>query len=253
MYIAASALRISSSASAGLLGVGAAERDADARADQQVLADGRDRHLEAAHEALGEFDHHRGVTDFLDQDGELVSAEARGRIGRPYGFEQTDRDLLQHLVAGGVAEAVVDRLEVVEVEEDDGDARALARRARQCVLDPVGEQRAVGQAGHCVVERLVCQLLLERRTLAGVSAVEHDAADVLVVAEVGGDDFELERATVAVDERAVERLRARGAVAGRLQELLQPPAVAVQEQVLERVPKTSSALSPRMRWIDGLW
>ena len=40
-------------------------------------------------------------------------------------------DLEQQLVAGGVAEAVVDGLEVVEVDEEDGDPRARrARRAR---------------------------------------------------------------------------------------------------------------------------
>ena len=71
---------------------------------------------------------HRGVGDVLDQDGELVSAEARGRVGRAHGLEQASGDLPQHLVARGVAEAVVDRLEVVEVEEDDRDARVLARR-----------------------------------------------------------------------------------------------------------------------------
>ena len=98
------------------------------------------------------------------------------------------------------------------------------------------------------------QLLLERRALARVAAVEHDAADVLVVAEVGRDDLELERASVAVNERAVERLRARRAVARRLQQLPQPPAVACGAAgPRTRVPATSSAVRPRMRWIDGLW
>ncbi len=105
----------------------------------------------------------------------------------PHSLEQTNGDLLQHLVAGRVAEAVVDRLEVVEVEEDHGDARVLARRAGERVVDAVGEQRSVGQPGDGVVEGLVRELLLERRALAGVAAVEHDAAHVLVVAEVGGE------------------------------------------------------------------
>ena len=63
-----------------------------------------------------------------------------------------DRD--QQLVAGGVAEAVVDRLEVVEVEEQRGHrARAAARpaRAASAALD---EPAAVGQAGQRVVEGL---------------------------------------------------------------------------------------------------
>ena len=71
-----------------------------------------------------------GIADVLDQDGELVAAEPRDRVRRPHGFAQPGGDLLQHLVARGVAEAVVDGLEIVEVEEDDGDARA-ARAARR--------------------------------------------------------------------------------------------------------------------------
>ena len=105
--------------------------------------------------------------------------------------------------------------------------------ASEGVLDAVGEQGAVGKAGHGIVERLVRQLLLERSALAGVAGVEHDAADVLVIAEVGGDDLECDRATIAVNERAVERLRARAAGADRLQELAQPPAFGGHQQVLE--------------------
>ena len=53
-------------------------------------------------------------------------------------------DLDQHLVAGGVAEAVVDRLEVVEVEEDHRQPALLAPRASDRVAHPLDEQRAVG-------------------------------------------------------------------------------------------------------------
>jgi hypothetical protein len=62
----------------------------------------------------------------LEQHGELVAAEpgdgvaGAGRAGDPL------RDAHEQLVTGGVAEAVVDRLEVVQVEEDDGDGAAVA-------------------------------------------------------------------------------------------------------------------------------
>jgi hypothetical protein len=55
----------------------------------------------------------------------------------------------QQPVPGGVAEAVVDRLEVVEVEEHDGDTgRLLARPSRstgQGVLEAVQEQDPVAR------------------------------------------------------------------------------------------------------------
>ena len=59
-------------------------------------------------------------------------------------------DLAQQVVAGVVAEGVVDRLEAVEVEEQDG---AVAVRAGEGGLDALDERRAVGQPGQRVGER----------------------------------------------------------------------------------------------------
>ena len=129
----------------------------------------------------------------------------------------------------------------------------LARGARERVLDPVGEQRAVRQAGQRVMERLVRELLLECRAFAGVAAVEHDAADVLVVAEVGRDDLEFEGAAVAMNQRAVERLRARAAVVCRLQDLAQALAVGCHEQVLELRPGHIGSREPEDPLDHGLW
>ena len=68
------------------------------------------------------------------------------------------------------------------------------------MLDPVREQRPVGELCHRVVERLVGQLLLEGLPLADVAAVEHDAVDVLVVQEVGVLHLEGERRAVPVED-----------------------------------------------------
>ena len=117
-------------------------------------------------------------------------------------------DLLQDGVAGGVSEAVVDRLEVVEVDEDHAHRRLLARRPGERVLDAVGEQRPVGEAGDGIVERLVGELVLEELALADVAAVEHDALDVLVVQQVGVPDLELEPLAGAAAQAALDHARA---------------------------------------------
>ena len=109
-------------------------------------------------------------------------------------------------VSDGMAEAVVDRLEVVEVDEHDAHRRALLRAPRQCVRDAVGEEGAVREPGDRVVERLVGELALERLALADVARVQDDAADVLVVDQVGVPDLELELGAVAVHQRALERV-----------------------------------------------
>ena len=78
------------------------------------------------------------------------------------------------------------------------DVRAPALRTRvERVLDAVGEERAVREVGDRVVERLVCELVLERLALADVAAVEHDSADVLVLEQVGVLHLELQPTAVA--------------------------------------------------------
>ena len=125
---------------------------------------------------------------------------------RPF---EPPRDLGEDHVAGLVAEAVVDRLEVVEVDEHDRDQRAAADGRTEGVRDAVGEERAVGEVGDRIVERLMRELVLEGLALADVAAVEDDPADVLVLRAVGVLHLELQPATVAVPERAVERVRLR--------------------------------------------
>ena len=93
----------------------------------------RDRRLQGRHHAAGDLDRVQLALGVADQDRELVAAEARGGVDRAHAVVQPPRDLLQHLVAGGVAEAVVDVLEVVHVEEQHGHraaGRGAGRRAR---------------------------------------------------------------------------------------------------------------------------
>src|SRR4051812_48079636 len=211
MYIAASALRIISSASVAA-SPSTIEMPMLARVELLLLE--RERPGERLEDALGGVGRLPGGLDALEQHGELVAAEARrGVAGADAGGEAL-ADLEQDLVAGGVAEAVVDRLEVVEVDEDDGQADVVAAHAADGVADALGEQRAVGEAGDRVVEGLVGELLLERLALGDVTAVEDDAADVLVVEQVRVLDLELQRLAVAVAQGALEDLGG-AAVVGR--------------------------------------
>ncbi len=130
-------------------------------------------------------------------------------------------------------EAVVDGLEVVEIDEHDRDQRALADGRTKRVPDTVGEQRAVGEVGDRVVERLMGQLLLERLALADVAAVEHDPLDVLVLEQLGVLHLELEPAAVAMAQRAVERVGLRPRTAASGDHRLQPGSVGLGEQPVE--------------------
>src|SRR4051812_34576732 len=57
-----------------------------------------------------------------------------------------------------VAERVVDALEAVEIDEHGRRARALAAGAGEHLLGALHDQRAVGEPGERVVERLVAEL-----------------------------------------------------------------------------------------------
>ena len=74
------------------------------------------------------------LVDALEQDRELVAAEARDRVRGTRRLDEALGGGLQQAVARIVAERVVDVLEVVEVEEHDRDALAAsdARASSAC-------------------------------------------------------------------------------------------------------------------------
>ena len=95
-----------------------------------------------------------------------------------------------------MAKAIVDRLEVVQIEIQDRGRAAPAAGPRQGVTETVVEQRSVRQPGEDVVERLVAELLLEGVPLGDVAVVDDHATDGRVVEQVLGD--RLERAPCAI-------------------------------------------------------
>ena len=82
---------------------------------------------------------------------------------------RTSGDLLQHLVAGEVAEGVVDRLEVVDVDQQQRPGRHLAARARHLGLDLLLETAPVPQPGQRVLLGESLQLLVEALAVADVA------------------------------------------------------------------------------------
>ena len=91
----------------------------------------------------------------------------------------------QH-VARGVAKAVVDRLEVIQVEEEDGETLTIGDALESChgVLQAVPKERPVREAGEGILEGLAPQLLLHGALLGHVAVGHRDAADRRVVGEV---------------------------------------------------------------------
>ena len=145
----------------GALIARARQRDADAHAGEHLdpLYLQRGSHL-----LVNSLGHARGVglgADVVEQDGELITAEAGQRISRANAALEAARRRAQDLVTDLVAEAVIDRLEPIEIEVEHREPR-IAQRASGAVkqvLQPVQEQRTVRKIGERIVERLVLKLL----------------------------------------------------------------------------------------------
>ena len=152
-----SALRISSSGlSPGRLSVTPA-----LAVTTRLLPGQLERFGERAEDALGLLLEVLDGRLVLEEDRELVAAEARDRVAGTYRVAEAIADCEQQLVADGVTEAVVHRLEAVEVDDDDPDGAVVAGSACECVLHAIREQRPVREIRERVVECPVPQLPLE--------------------------------------------------------------------------------------------
>ena len=122
-------------------------------------------------------------------------------------------ELLEHPIAGVVSKRVVHLLEAVEVEQQHRERRPRALRTRKRLVDPVAEQRPVGEAREAVLERLPRQLLLELNALGHIAGVEDDAGYVAVLAQVA--DVRLEVAPFVEPVLDAEHEPVGSAAAGR--------------------------------------
>ncbi|CAM5599133.1 hypothetical protein SBADM41S_10596 [Streptomyces badius] len=157
---------------------------ADRRGDREPLACQVERLLERGEDGAGQVGQLLGAGRVLDQDRELVAAQARhqpaapgvaggvvlGAVGEPRG------DGRQQPVPGAVAQGVVDRLEAVQVQVAEADPGVLpgwqgvvlVRRGLQGRGEALEEQRPVGEPGHRVVHLEMAQPLLELPPVADV-------------------------------------------------------------------------------------
>ena len=173
----------------GVVGRGLADGDADAGGDDDLVAIELERSTQALEQALGDALRGRQAGDVLDEDGELVAAQPSGGVTGAQDRPDPLGDADQQLIAGPVAEGVVDDLEVVEIDEQDGmlaGHRPLrVGLALERLAQPVLEQRPVGQVGQRVVQRLVGELLLEALPVADVAGDERDATELVGHVRIG--------------------------------------------------------------------
>ena len=199
------------------------ERDADRTGDVELAPDDLQRIGQRAQHTLGDDRGLARVRDVLEQHGELVAADPRDRVAGPQRGVQAQRDRLQQLVAGLMAERVVDDLEMVEVDEQHRSAGIgpATTRASQRLLQPVEEEGAVRQACQRIVQGIVVK---PRDRAAVIGRVAHGT---------------LQRAGVEprlgkVIDRAVRARRAQLVGAARVAEHDHLHARVLLEQLVQR-------------------
>ena len=86
------------------------------------------------------------------QHDELVPADPGDGVRRAHDRLEPARDGAQHLVARLVTAHVVDPLEAVEVDDEEGERLLRATRSGERLLDTVVEERAIRQPGERVTQ-----------------------------------------------------------------------------------------------------
>ncbi len=117
---------------------------------------------------------------FLHQHHELVPAQARHHVARAHGLREASAHFLQQLVAGLVAERVVDVLEAVEIYEKHCEIAVVAAGVLDREIEHIAEHRPVRQRSQGVVIGEEMDALLVQLALGDV------LADAAIAAEDAG-------------------------------------------------------------------
>ena len=150
------------------------------------------------------------------EDRERVAAEVRERVERADGAGEALRDLDEHAVAELVPEHLVDLVEAVEVEQDEGEAAAVDR-----AVELLAQRAAVGQAGQRVVQLEVAaggELGVQCADL-GDDAAQGDGTPAAVALDRDAL-VDLDRLAVGVDHPVLQVDADRVEVGDRVLELL---------------------------------
>ncbi|MNN33988.1 hypothetical protein D3C81_1477690 [compost metagenome] len=114
---------------------------------------------------------------------ELVASQTGDQITVTGNLAEADRYLQQHRVAGRMPKAIVDRLEVVQIQHQQRHLGLVGARSR--LLEETEQLVAIRQAGQGVVQREVLDLgmgghfvgdVAASATKAGTDALGHDRA-----------------------------------------------------------------------------
>src|SRR3984957_1460719 len=133
--------------------VEAGDRQACGESHEDDFAVSAKRSLEGLHDLVD--DQMRILPGVLDEHREFIAAESGDGVTATHAAEQSLRGLHQQRVTGGLAQVVVDQLEVVDIHGQDCDRTLVTVIELDRVIKPVAEQSPVGQVSQRVAQRTV--------------------------------------------------------------------------------------------------
>src|SRR6185503_13087464 len=132
-----------------------AQGDTDARGDDDLMRADVEWSRQSILNSLGDFDRFSRVVDIFGHHREFISTKPRERIGGPHASFKPPRERDKQLVAYQMTEAIVDDLEAVEVEEQQGEHPLRhPLDARHCKPQMIHEERPARQAGERIAKRV---------------------------------------------------------------------------------------------------
>ena len=172
-----------------------------------------------------------------EDHAELVAAEPADDVGVAQARAQQGRDRAEQLVAGGVAVAVVDVGEVVDVERQQRGGVAVALRVADDPLELLAEAPAVVQARERVVVGEPAQLALEALAIGDVDDLQDEVGGLAGTGQRAAD-LRVHDVALAMDVAGLLVEVAERAAAQRLQALPQALALlGVVERSSRRPPR----------------
>ena len=159
----------------GVAPVGGRDCHPDAGADGRAVAIAIVGPAELAHDAGREACRLLGAVQRDLHHGELVAAEAGDEVRILHAAADAARHLLEQGIAHGMAEHVVDALELVEIDAVQRQHLAL-HHAGERAFHGLAEQHPVGEPGERVVSREIGDALLRAPPIGDVLVRRHPAA-----------------------------------------------------------------------------
>jgi hypothetical protein len=126
---------------------GPIERDTDADRGRHLIGAHGQRRTRRHQDSFRQLDGFARVSDLFDENPKFVPPDARCGIGPALTSDNALGDRMEDRVTRGMPKPIVDCLEVVHIQEEDGETTMAAFDSCDRMLKPILEKGSVTEAG----------------------------------------------------------------------------------------------------------